>query len=253
MRIKIVVPPYQIRFRSIYVQAEHKRTHVITVTDEKAPVIIKRGIGGDRFKSFRQIFRRPSPVTESPLDLACFRIHPKHALSGHAHDLYFTVIHYQERRSIRTVLTQRLAFPYGLSRLRVQGHHCRLISTRRINNLVIEDQRTLGRAPFSGHTLELLASVHFPDDLAVCRIQADDLARSADDISLPVLDRRRGTGLRVGIRPRYTISGLVQFLPVQGIGEENLLRPFLIHTRYVQTAIHDHGAGISLTQLHGFP
>ena len=151
------------------------------------------------------------------------------------------------------MLTQRLAFPYGLSRLRVQGHHCRLISTRRINNLVIEDQRTLGRAPFSGHTLELLASVHFPDDLAVCRIQADDLARSADDISLPVLDRRRGTGLRVGIRPRYTISGLVQFLPVQGIGEENLLRPFLIHTRYVQTAIHDHGAGISLTQLHGFP
>ncbi len=185
MRIEIVVPPYQIRFPSIYVQAEHKRTHVITVTDEKAPVIIKRGYWGRSIQILSPYLPETVPSHGKSTRSCLFPDSPQTRSFGHAHDLYFTVIHYQERRSIRTVLTQRLAFSIRSLRLRVQGHHCRLISTRRINNLVIEDQRTLGRAPFSGHTLELLASVHFPDDLAVCRIQADDLARSADDISLP--------------------------------------------------------------------
>ena len=119
--------------------------------------------------------------------------------------------------------------------------------------VVIEDQRTLGRAPFSGHTLELLASVHFPDDLAILDIQANDLTGTADHISLVSIDSRRGACLRIGIAPRRAIGHLIHFLPVQGISGKDLLGLILVHSREIQAIAYDHRTGVSLAGIHRFP
>ena len=90
----------RIRFRSIYVQSEHKRTHVITVTDEKRRPL-SSGVLGRSIQPFARSSGDRSPVTESPLILPVSGFTPNTPLSGHVAPRssfsFFTVIHYQER------------------------------------------------------------------------------------------------------------------------------------------------------------
>ena len=246
VRIQHIGAPNNGDTLQVIAQLKHNAIDVISMAEKDLPILIQRGVRGDvgPFALFRP------PISKRPFHRP---VHANHMLRRRADNLAFPFIGYQYRRDISARIAKRFGLPDQFPRVLVKSDHRRLVARRRINHLIIIYQRTLRGSPVASLPSIDIATVHFPDDLAILDIQANDLTGTADHISLVSIDSRRGACLRIGIAPRRAIGHLIHFLPVQGISGKDLLGLILVHSREIQAIAYDHRTGVSLAGIHRFP
>ncbi len=122
---------------------------------------------------------------------------------------------YQYGGDIAGLIANARALPHCLAGILVQSHHRCLCTTRRIEYLVVENERRLGRTEVVTFSLKDRKAVQFPFNHFLFDINTSDLAAAADNINTTIIDRWCGPGTRISLECRSIEDLPFQILDLQ--------------------------------------